>query len=116
MTLLKGQRSHTLMCGLCEELKALAGNKVLQVLKLTFRMNGCESKALIEDAFRRLGEVLMDPGWSALECVSIDIVVACCYQRVARLELNLVPEMYFDRLSSRKILSYKWADLVYDTL
>ena len=54
MTVLKGKHNHTLMIGLCEELKALAGNKVLQVLKFTFSMEGCESKALVENAFRRL--------------------------------------------------------------
>ena len=59
ITLLKGKKFHT-MCGLCEELRALAGNKainkVLQVLKFTFRMDGCESKAFVENAFRRLGK------------------------------------------------------------
>lgn len=116
MTLLKGKRSHTLMIGLCEELKTLAGNEVLQVLKFTFSMEGCESKALVENAFRKLEEVLMDPGWSTLVCVSINIVVRCCYREVARLKLNSVPEKYFGRLSSRKILSYKWEDFVYNSV
>lgn len=116
MTLLKGKRSHTLMIGLCEELKTLAGNEILQVLKFTFSMEGCESKALVENAFRKLEEVLMDPGWSALVCVSINIVVRCCYREVARLKLNSVPEKYFGRLSSRKILSYKWEDFVYNSV
>ena len=48
------------MCGLCEELKALAGNKVLQVLKFAFIVNGSETEALVETAFTRLEEVLMD--------------------------------------------------------
>ena len=99
---------------ICEELKVLAGNNlntVLQVLKFTFLVGGCLSKGLIENASRRLEEVLMDPGWSALVCVSIDILVWCCGQGVAKLELNLVPEMYLGRLSSPKILSYKWGIL-----
>jgi len=117
ITLFEGSYSYTPMCGLCEELKALAGNKILQVLKFTFIMNGSEPDALVENAFRRLEEVLMDPGWSALVCVSIDIVVACRYQWYAGLEqLNSVPEMYLGRLSSRKILSYKWADFVYNSV
>ena len=101
---------------LCEELKALAGNKVLQVLKFTFRIDGCESKALVENAFRNLAEVLMDPGWSALVYVAIDIVVACCHQEVAGLELNLVPDMYLGCLSCRKILFYKCAHFVYNSV
>ena len=59
-TSLEGRHSHTLMCGLCEELKALAGNKVLQILKFTFIVNGPETDALVETAFTRLEEVLMD--------------------------------------------------------
>ena len=50
----------------------------------------------------------MDPGWSTLVCVAIDIVVECCYEGVAGLELKSIPEMYLGGLSSRKILSFKW--------
>ena len=106
-----------MLIGICEELKALAGNnKVLQVLEFSFLMGGCLSKGFVENAFRRLEEVLMDPGWSALVCVSIDMLVQCCDEGVAKLELNVVPEMYLGRLSSRKILSYKWGDFVYSTV
>ena len=116
ITLFEGRHGHIPMCGLCEELKALAGSKVLQVLKFIFIMNGSEPDALVENAFRKLEEVLMDPGWSALVCVSIDMVDSS-YQWYAELDqLKLVPELYLGRLSSRKILSYKWADFVFNSV
>ena len=69
----------------------------------------------VKNVFRSLEEVLMGPGWSALVCVSIDIEVACCREAVEELRLCLVPELYLGRLSSRKILSYKWKDFVYNS-
>ncbi|KAF8808939.1 hypothetical protein BYT27DRAFT_7188471 [Phlegmacium glaucopus] len=112
MSVFKSRRSHALMIGLCEELEALTGNNVLQFLKITFVMDGCESRTLVETAFGRLEEVLMDPGWSALKCVSIEIHVRCCYRDARRLELNSVPEVYLSRLSGRKILDYKGPDYI----
>ena len=103
----------TLMLSISDELKALAGNNVLQVLKISFVMGGCESECYIEDAFRSLEEVLMDPGWSALVCVSIDIEVECC-REAAKRKMYSVPEMYLGRLLSRKILSYECEDFVYN--
>ena len=106
VTLLRGD----LVIDLCEELKALAGNKVLQVLKFTLIMRFYESEDVVGNTFRKLEEMLMDPGWSALVCVSIDIVVSD-YECVGLdFELSSVPEMYLGRLSSRKILSYKWSN------
>ena len=114
-TSLKGSSGRILM-GPCEELKLLAGNGVLQVQVLKFKiyLNSLESKAEVENGFRRLEEVLMDPGWSALVCVSIDIFVNRRYKQfAAELELNSIPERYLGRLLSRGILSYKWKDLQY---
>ena len=106
---------ENLMIGLCEELKALAGNQVLWVLSISVDMDICESKALIEDVFRRLEEVLMDPGWSTLVQVWVDIkVVRWDFLRPVTvgpdLELDLVPGAYLGRLSSRGILHYQWKD------
>lgn len=113
VTVLNGRQSHplSLMAGLCNELEALAGNKVLQTLKFTFNMGGCESKAVVETAFSRLEEVLMDRGWSALMHVSIEIKVMCCLWVAGRVELKSIPDMYLGRLSSRKILYYNCPDL-----
>jgi len=99
------------MLGLCEELEALAGSKGLQVLNFAFTMEGCESKSMVETSFGKLEEVLMNPGWSALKCVSIEVYVGCCLRDARRLELNSVPEMYLSRLSSREILDYKLSDI-----
>lgn len=69
-------------------------------------MYSSEPDSLVENAFRRLEEVLMDPGWSALERDSIGKVAGRSYQWYAGLEqLNSVPEMYLGCLSSRKFLS-----------
>ena len=117
ITFLEGSQSHIPMCGLCEELKALAGNKVLQILKFTFIVNGPETDALVETAFTRLEEVLMDPGWSALVFVSIEMVDSSNFQWYMGLEhLISVPEMYLGRLSSRKILIFKWANFVFNSV
>ena len=69
-------------------------------------MYSSEPDSLVENAFRRLEEVLMDPGWSTLERDSIGKVLGRSYQSYAGLEqLNSVPEMYLACLSSRKFLS-----------
>jgi hypothetical protein len=110
MTLLTGSQSPTPMIGLCEELEALARNNVFQILKFTFSMDGCESKAVIKSAFGRLEDVLMDQGWSSLMRVSIEIRVRCCHWVAGKLGLESIPEMYLGRLLSRKILDYKCPD------
>ena len=110
MTVLTSSENHIPMIGLCEELEALAKNNVLQILKFTFSMDGCGSKAVVEAAFGRLEEVLMDQGWSTLMRVSIEITVECCRGVAGKLGLKSVPELYLGRLLSRKILDYKCPD------
>jgi hypothetical protein len=111
-TVLTGRQSHALMTGLCEELEALADNQLLQILRFTFSMDGCESRDVVETAFRRLDEVLMDQAWAALICVAIEIRVTCCYWVAQELGLEVVPEMYLGRLLGRKILYYTCPDIL----
>lgn len=114
---LKSKPNDLMLVGLCEELEILARYNVLEILNLQIIVDGCESKTFVVATFRRLEEVLMSTGWSALKRVEVEVVVKCCNATKGAQMLNLasVPELYLSRLSSWGILVYKFQPkLVYN--
>ena len=60
-----GYRS-SVCSGVCEELEAMAGHNMLEVLSFEVKVSGLESEDFIGSVFQKVEEILVKPGWSAL--------------------------------------------------
>ena len=64
--------------GLCDELEAMAGHNVLEVLAFQLNIVNHETADFIGSRIEMVDKVLVKPGWSALKQVSVDISIAYC--------------------------------------
>jgi hypothetical protein len=103
--------------GLCEELEAMAGHNVLEALSLEVRIDGRDTHDVIGSVFKKVGEVLVKPGWFALREVSFKVSIACCLvsrTKSAKLskELESLPDKYLSHLSDLDSVSFNFSAYV----
>jgi hypothetical protein len=93
--------------GLCEELKAMAGNNMLEAFSLEVLANGGETEDFIGSTFQEVEEILVKPGWSALRQVSFR--VAFPYWRADLTEaLESLPDNYLSHLSKLESVAFDY--------
>ena len=68
------------LAGLCEELEAMAGYNILEVLSIEVQVDANESGDFIGSIIQKLEKVLVKPGWSVLRQVSFRVSVACYHK------------------------------------
>ena len=83
------------LAGLCEELEAMAGhNNKLEALFLEILIDAQKTENFVGSIFQDVGNVLVNPGWSALRQVSFKVAIA------SHLVSNVVTEKLFNALQS----------------
>ena len=97
------------LAGLCEELEAMTGRNVLEVLSVRVNIyDGCEIDESIGPIFQKL-EVLVEPGWSSLREVTLYV---CCLRAVEREKaeiLRSLPNKYLSRLSKLESVTFDYS-------
>ena len=95
------------LTGLCEELEAMAGNNVLEAVSFEVLIDGGETEDLIGSTFRKLEEVLVKPGWSALRQVSFKVSVASWRTELCE-ALQSLPDNYLSHFSKLGSVAFNY--------
>ena len=105
------------LAGLCEELEAMAGYNILEVLSFEVMVDGHETEEFIGSTIQKVEEVLVKPGWSALRQVSFKVSIACCMvpkEDSAKLSeaLQSLPDKYLSHLSNLESVAFNYSAYV----
>jgi hypothetical protein len=102
---------------LAEELEAMAGHNVLQALSFKVYVdvrNGHATEEFIGSFFQRVEKVLVEPGWSALRQVSIEVIITCWpsesredSEKLSE-ELQSLPDKYLSCLPKLESVAFKY--------
>ena len=99
---------------LCEELEAMAGHNMLEVLSFEVQVDDDETEDFIGPIMQKMEEILVKPGWSALRQVSFNVSVAC--YRISnedREELSMVlqslPDKYLSHLPKLESVAFSYS-------
>ena len=102
------------LAGICEELEAMAGHNILEVLSLEVHIDGHETEDSIGLAIQTVESVLLKPGWSALRQVSFQVSIACCLvskEDIAKLSqaLQSLPDKYLSHLPRLESVAFNYS-------
>jgi hypothetical protein len=106
------------LTGLCEELDAMTGHNILEVLSFALNVNGHEIERATENSIgsiiQKLEGILVKPGWSALRQVSFDVSIACCQASLEDSEklteaLQSLPDKYLSHLSKLESVAFNYS-------
>ena len=100
--------------GLNEELEAMAGHNMLEVLSFEVQVDGDETVDSIGSILQKAEEALLKPGWSVLRRVSFIVSIAYC---LASKEENIklsdalqsLPDKYLSRLPKLESLTFNFS-------
>jgi hypothetical protein len=104
------------MYGICEELEALAGRNMLEVLSLKVLIDhdndsdGLLTEDFIGSTIQKVEGVLVKPGWSALKIVSFKLNIF--WKRMEsedRRLYELLPDKYLSHLSKLDSVAFKYS-------
>ena len=95
--------------GVCEELEAMAGHNMLEVLSFEVKVSGFESEDFIGSVFQKVEEILVKPGWSALRQVYFK--VSCSYGIIkSQYEaLKSLPDKYLSHLPKLESVAFDYS-------
>ena len=104
---------------LCEELEAMAGRNILEVLSFEFQIDGHETEDFIGSTIQNVEKVLIKPGWSALRQVSLKISFAYSLiskEVVAKLSqaLQSLPDKYLNHLTKLESVTFNYSTRIND--
>ena len=100
------------LAGLCEELEAVAGHNILEVLSFEVRIDRNESEDCIGSIIQKLEEVLVKPGWSVLKQVSFKVSVAyynAFYFTMSTELLQSLPDKYLSHLPKLESVAFNYS-------
>ena len=105
------------LAGLCEELEAMAGHNIMEVLSIEVQVDANESGDLIGSIIQKLEKVLVNPGWSVLRQVSFRVFVACFHKSSGNRAglskvLELLPDKYLSYLPKLESVAFNYS--IYD--
>ena len=108
---------HSLLAGLCEELKAMAGHNMLEALSFEVDVDGDETDNFVGSIIHNVEKVLVKPGWSSLRQVSFKVSIACCLvskEISAKLSeaLQSLPDKYLSHLSKLDSVVFNYSACV----
>jgi hypothetical protein len=102
---------------LCEELEAMAGHNMLEVLSFEVKLFRNVTADDIGSMIQSLEKVLVKPGWSGLRQVSFKVPVVCCaVNRCAELAeklQSLLPDKYLSHLSKLESVALSVSSYVF---
>ena len=101
------------LAGLCEELEAMAGRNMLEVLSFEVQIDNDEDEEFIGLAIQKVEKILVKPGWSALRQVSIKVSTAYCpvfTVDVTKLfeSLQSLPDRYLSHLLKLESVAFNY--------
>ena len=101
---------------LYKELEAMAGHNVLEALTYAINVSGRETEDDIGPIIRKVGEILIKPGWSALKQVSFKVVIARMVPKEVTEKLcevlQSLPDKYLNHFSNSKRLEFNYSAYV----
>jgi len=105
---------HIQLAGLCEELEAMAGHNMLEVLSLKVKLDDPDTATRTKDSIgsiiQNVEKVLVKPGWSALRQVSFKLSVARWGNSAELLEeLQSLPDEYLSHLSKLESVAFNYS-------
>ena len=102
---------------LCEELEAMAGRNVLEVLSLEVKLYRDETADDIGSMFQNVEKVLVNPGWSSLRQVSFKVPIRYWLVKdsaeLAEELQSLLPDKYLSRLSKLESVAFNFSSYVF---
>ena len=96
---------------LCEELEAMVGHNVLEVLSFEVQVDDDDAEDIIGCMMQKMEEIMIKPGWSALRQISFEFPVECHYiSDEDREELSKgiqsLPDKYFSHLLKPESIAF----------
>ena len=98
--------------GLCQELEAMAGHNMLEVLSLEVELLRDETADDLGSMFQNVEKVLMKPGWSALRQVSFKIMIVMGNHVGFSEALQSLPDKYLTHLSKHESVALNFSSCV----
>jgi len=99
--------------GICEELEALAGRNMLEVLSLKVGLinHDGETEEFIGSTIQKVEGVLVKPGWSALRKVSVRLFLGRGRMESTELfeSLQSLPDKYLRHLSKLDSVAFNYS-------
>jgi hypothetical protein len=98
-----------LLAGLCEELEAMAGHNMLEVLSLKVFVDGYGTEDFIGPIIQDVEKELVKPGWSALRRVSIKLSISGEDGEKLSETLQSLPDKYLSHLSNLESVTFNFS-------
>jgi hypothetical protein len=93
---------------LCEELKAMAGNNMLEAFSFgIIDVDGSETEEMIGSTFQKVEEILVKPGWSALRQVSFKVSIPSWRVDLSE-ALESLPDNYLSHFSKLESIAFNY--------
>ena len=104
--------AHLLLEGLCEELEAMVGHKILEALSVEVQVqNEDEMEDFIGSIIQKVEKVLVKPGWSLLRQVSFKVSVVDYHSKREELckVLQFLSEKYLSHLPKLESVAFNYS-------
>ena len=98
------------LAGLCEELEAMAGSNSLEALSFEVRVDAHHSEDFIGSTIRKVENILVEPGWSALRQVTFKLPVKRWAESAELTEaLQSLPDKYLSHLPKLESVAFNYS-------
>jgi len=100
---------------LCEELEEMAGHNSLETLSFKIQLGGDETEDSVGSAVQNVAKILVNPGWSSLRQVLLQISIPCCrgvpWEDNTEFSeaLKSLPDKYLSHLSKPKSVTFNYS-------
>ena len=95
--------------GICEELKALAGDNMLEALSFKVRVIFADTVGFVGSIIQKVENVLIKPGWCTLSQVSFKLLVLT-YDSLELCEaLQSLPDRYLNHLTKLDSVTFNYS-------
>ena len=101
--------SVSLLAGVCEELKAMAGHNMLEALSFEVYVYDHNTEDSIGPIIQKVENVLVKPGWSALRQVSFEVSIVGVGNAKLFEALQSLPDKYLSQLSKLESVAFSYS-------
>jgi len=105
------------LAGFWEELEAMTGLNMLEVLSIEIQVDGNATEDFIGLILSQLEEALVKPGWSALRQVSFKVeIMPSEYSAKLSEALQSLPDKYLSHLPNHESVAFNFSAYCYSCL